>query len=73
MTGRIIYPLTPVRDLGSYIMENVLFKISYPAEFHGQTAVEMSIKIHQLLNKEKPGWTEDDIKEVRFNTHEVTF
>jgi len=58
-------------ELGSYIMENVLFKISYPAEFHGQTAVEMSIKIHHLLNKEKPGWTEDDIKEIKFNTHEA--
>jgi len=58
-------------ELGSYIMENVLFKISYPAEFHGQTAVEMSIKLHHLLNKEKPGWTEDDIKEIKFNTHEA--
>jgi 2-methylcitrate dehydratase len=39
-------PLTLERPLGSYVMENVLFKISYPAEFHGQTAVEAAIALH---------------------------
>jgi 2-methylcitrate dehydratase len=34
------------QPLGSYVMENVLFKISYPAEFHGQTAVEAAITLH---------------------------
>ncbi len=34
------------RPLGSYVMENVLFKISYPAEFHAQTAVEAAITLH---------------------------
>ena len=34
------------RPLGSYVMENVLFKISYPAEFHGQTAVECAIQLY---------------------------
>ncbi|ADU52081.1 2-methylcitrate dehydratase [Thermaerobacter marianensis DSM 12885] len=34
------------RPLGSYVMENVLFKIAYPAEFHGQTAVEAALKLH---------------------------
>jgi 2-methylcitrate dehydratase len=34
------------RPLGSYVMENVLFKISFPAEFHGQTAVECAIHLH---------------------------
>src|SRR6185437_14624595 len=34
------------RPFGSYVMENVLFKISYPAEFHAQTAVECAIKLH---------------------------
>ncbi|MDX1626796.1 MAG: bifunctional 2-methylcitrate dehydratase/aconitate hydratase [Wenzhouxiangellaceae bacterium] len=34
------------RDLGSYVMENVLFKISFPAEFHAQTAVECAMKLH---------------------------
>jgi 2-methylcitrate dehydratase len=35
------------QPLGSYVMENVLFKISFPAEFHGQTAVECAIKLHE--------------------------
>merc|ERR1712000_280457 len=34
------------RPYGSYVMENVLFKVSYPAEFHSQTAVEASERIH---------------------------
>jgi len=34
------------RQYGSYVMENVLFKVSFPAEFHGQTAIEASIKLH---------------------------
>jgi 2-methylcitrate dehydratase len=38
--------------LGSYVMENVLFKISYPAEFHAQTAVEAAMTLHpQILPK----------------------
>lgn len=40
------------RPFGSYVMENVLFKISFPAEFHAQTAVECAIKLHpQIINK----------------------
>ena len=39
-------PLTLGRPLGSYVIENVLFKISFPAEFHAQTAVECAIKLH---------------------------
>lgn len=34
------------QPFGSYVMENVLFKISYPAEFHAQTAVEAAIALH---------------------------
>src|SRR6202007_1245403 len=34
------------KPLGSYVMENVLFKISYPAEFHAQTAVEAAMTLH---------------------------
>jgi 2-methylcitrate dehydratase len=34
------------RPLGSYVMENILFKISYPAEFHAQTAVEAAVRLH---------------------------
>jgi 2-methylcitrate dehydratase len=39
-------PITLGRPLGSYVMENVLFKIAYPAEFHAQTAVECAIQLH---------------------------
>ncbi len=39
-------PLTRPRPFGSYVMENILFKVSYPAEFHAQTAVEAAIKLH---------------------------
>jgi len=38
------------RQYGSYVMENVLFKISFPAEFHAQTAVECAIQLHPQLN-----------------------
>jgi 2-methylcitrate dehydratase len=39
-------PLSYPQKFGSYVMENVLFKISYPAEFHAQTAVEAAMKLH---------------------------
>ena len=39
-------PFLVGRDYGSYVMENILFKVSYPAEFHAQTAVECAIKLH---------------------------
>ena len=38
--------LTLGRALGSYVMENVLFKVSFPAEFHAQTAVEAAVQLH---------------------------
>ena len=37
---------TMARPLGSYVMEHILFKVSFPAEFHAQTAVEAAIKLH---------------------------
>ncbi len=37
------------RSLGSYVMENVLFKISFPAEFHAQTAVEAALKLNPIV------------------------
>jgi 2-methylcitrate dehydratase len=40
-------PIALERPLGSYVMENVLFKISYPAEFHAQTAVEAAMALHR--------------------------
>jgi 2-methylcitrate dehydratase len=42
MDGR---PVTLARPLGCYVMEHVLFKVDYPAEFHGQTAVEAAIRL----------------------------
>jgi 2-methylcitrate dehydratase len=42
-------PLTLAQPLGSYVMENVLFKISYPAEFHAQTAVEAAMTLHPQI------------------------
>jgi 2-methylcitrate dehydratase len=43
-------PIVVERPFGSYVMENVLFKISYPAEFHGQTAVEAAMTLHAKIN-----------------------
>ncbi|KAL6893352.1 MmgE/PrpD family domain-containing protein [Trichoderma evansii] len=57
------------RPYGSYVMENVLFKVSYPAEFHSQTAVEASEKIfHQL---KAMGKSAADIKNITCRTHEA--
>ncbi len=42
-------PITLARPLSSYVMENVLFKISFPAEFHAQTAVECAIQLHPAV------------------------
>lgn len=41
-------PLILKRGFDSYVMENILFKISFPAEFHGQTAVEAAIRLHSV-------------------------
>jgi 2-methylcitrate dehydratase len=57
------------RPYGSYVMENVLFKISFPAEFHSQTAVEAAMQIHQEL--QKLGKKPDDIKKITIRTHEA--
>lgn len=57
------------RDYGSYVMENVLFKISFPAEFHSQTAVEAAMTLHRTLKE--LGRTTDDIKGITIRTHEA--
>ncbi len=57
------------RPFGSYVMENVLFKLSYPAEFHSQTAVECAMDIHREMRK--AGRRAEDIKRVRIRTHEA--
>lgn len=57
------------RPYGSYVMENVLFKISYPAEFHSQTAVEAAMSIReQMLAKGKKA---EDISKLTIRTHEA--
>ncbi|CAM3958719.1 bifunctional 2-methylcitrate dehydratase/aconitate hydratase [Bordetella tumulicola] len=62
-------PFTFQRPYGSYVMENVLFKISFPAEFHSQTAVECAMEIHAQLNA--AGKSADDIKQITIRTHEA--
>src|ERR1700712_877119 len=57
------------REYGSYVMENVLFKISFPAEFHSQTAVEAAVTLYHQLNKMGKGV--GDIKSVIIRTHEA--
>ncbi len=57
------------RPYGSYVMENVLFKISFPAEFHSQTAVEAAMQLHQQLKE--LGKTAEDIARVTIRTHEA--
>jgi 2-methylcitrate dehydratase len=59
----------PASEWGSYVMENVLFKISFPAEFHSQTAVEAGMALHAQL--QKSGKTVDDIRKVTIRTHEA--
>jgi 2-methylcitrate dehydratase len=57
------------RPYGTYVMENILFKVSYPAEFHAQTAVEAAVQIHGLMNATKR--TVGEIKRVTIRTHEA--
>ncbi|MEQ1964618.1 bifunctional 2-methylcitrate dehydratase/aconitate hydratase [Xenorhabdus khoisanae] len=57
------------RPYGSYVMENVLFKISFPAEFHSQTAVEAAMSLHQQLKE--LGKCVEDIARITIRTHEA--
>jgi len=53
------------RPYGSYVMENVLFKISFPAEFHGQTAVEAALQLYPLVKNRL-----DQVEKVVITTQE---
>lgn len=53
------------RPFGSYVMEHILFKISFPAEFHAQTAVEAAIQLHPQVKGRL-----NDIERVELTTHE---
>jgi 2-methylcitrate dehydratase len=58
-------PVRLARPLGSYVMENVLFKISFPAEFHAQTAVECAVRLHPAV-RDRLG----EIERIEMTTHE---
>jgi 2-methylcitrate dehydratase len=53
------------RSYGTYVMENVLFKLSYPAEFHAQTAVEAAVRLHPDIIDRL-----DAIERIELTTHE---
>jgi len=57
--------ITLGRPLGTYVMENVLFKVSFPAEFHGQTAVEAALQLHPLVKDRL-----DRVERIRIDTQE---
>lgn len=57
------------RPYGSYVMENILFKISFPAEFHSQTGVEAAMTIFEKMKE--LGKTSSDIAKVTIRTHEA--
>ncbi|MCP5489345.1 MAG: bifunctional 2-methylcitrate dehydratase/aconitate hydratase [Verrucomicrobia bacterium] len=57
--------ITLARPLGSYVMENVLFKISFPAEFHAQTAVEAAITLHPQVRDRV-----SEVDRIELTTHE---
>ena len=59
------HPFTFQRPFGSYVMENVLFKLSYPAEFHAQTAVECAVILHPQVQARF-----NDIARIELVTHE---
>lgn len=62
-------PFTFQRPYGSYVMENILFKISFPAEFHAQTAVEAALTIHSQLAG--AGKSAADIRRITLHTHQA--
>jgi 2-methylcitrate dehydratase len=53
------------RPFGSYVMEQILFKISFPAEFHAQTAVECALQLHEKVKGRL-----DEIEKIEITTHE---
>jgi 2-methylcitrate dehydratase len=62
-------PFSFQREYGSYVMENVLFKISFPAEFHSQTAVEAAVLLHHRIAKGAK--SVEDIRKITIRTHEA--
>jgi 2-methylcitrate dehydratase len=58
-------PFSLSQPFGSYVMENILFKISFPAEFHAQTAVEAAVRLHPQMKDRL-----DQIERIELTTHE---
>jgi len=58
-------PFVFQRPYGSYVMENILFKIAFPAEFHAQTAAEAAVRLHPQVRERI-----DDISRIEITTHE---
>ena len=58
-------PLVCRQPFGAYVMENILFKIAFPAEFHAQTAVECAFQLHEAVADRL-----DKIDEITITTHE---
>ncbi|WP_059105754.1 bifunctional 2-methylcitrate dehydratase/aconitate hydratase [Shouchella shacheensis] len=57
--------VTLARELDAYVMENILFKVSFPAEFHAQTAAEAAVELHESVKGRL-----DEIDRVELTTHE---
>ncbi|GAF17897.1 LOW QUALITY PROTEIN: 2-methylcitrate dehydratase [Bacillus sp. JCM 19046] len=57
--------VTLARELDAYVMENILFKVSYPAEFHAQTAAECAVTLHESIIDRL-----DEIDRIELTTHE---
>jgi len=62
------HPIVVNQPFRSYVMENVLFKIAYPAEFHAQTAVEAAMALHALIKDRL-----DDIERINIETQEAGY
>ncbi|MDN7123645.1 bifunctional 2-methylcitrate dehydratase/aconitate hydratase [Pseudidiomarina sp. 1APP75-32.1] len=58
-------PFKRPQDYGSYVMENILFKLSFPAEFHAQTACEAAMQLHESVAHRL-----DEIEKIVITTHE---
>ncbi len=56
----------PIHQWDAYVMENILFKVSFPAEFHAQTAVECALQLHPLVNNRII-----EIRRITIRTHEA--
>ncbi|HED16438.1 MAG TPA: bifunctional 2-methylcitrate dehydratase/aconitate hydratase [Gammaproteobacteria bacterium] len=58
--------LTLAQPLGCYVMQNILFKVAFPAEFHAQTAIEAAIQLHDVVREHC-----DDIKRIVIETQQA--